>query len=105
METINLGKVAFAYKGDYNPSTTYASKDVVFDGESSYISKSDGNVGNALSNTDFWGYLAKGSSLKYGTTQNRPTYTSIGEQYFDTTLSKPIWYNGSNWVDSTGINV
>ncbi|MGE4284326.1 MAG: hypothetical protein AB7G87_11475 [Clostridia bacterium] len=62
METINLGKVAFAYKGDYNPATTYASKDVVFDGESSYISKSDGNVGNALSDATFWGYLAKGNA-------------------------------------------
>jgi peptidoglycan/xylan/chitin deacetylase (PgdA/CDA1 family) len=40
-----------------------------------------------------------------GTTANRPTYVDIGYNYFDTTLNKPIWYNGTNWVDSTGTTV
>ena len=105
METINLGKVAFAYKGEYGPSVTYASKDVVFSGNSSYISIVDNNVGNALTNPLFWGYLAKGATSGYGTTDNRPSPTTIGEQYFDTTISKPIWHNGTNWVDATGTNV
>ena len=37
-----------------------------------------------------------------GTTQNRPTYSYIGKSYFDTTLNKPIWWNGTKWVDYNG---
>lgn len=37
-----------------------------------------------------------------GTTAARPTTVSTGYMYFDTTLGKPIWHNGTNWVDATG---
>ena len=38
-----------------------------------------------------------------GTTANRPTARLfVGRFYFDTTLGKPIWYDGTNWVDATG---
>lgn len=41
-----------------------------------------------------------------GTTGERPTIPSgsirRGIMYFDTTLGKPIWWNGSGWVDATG---
>jgi len=40
-----------------------------------------------------------------GTTTNRPIGISTGYQYFDTDINKPIWWNGSNWVDSNGANV
>lgn len=40
-----------------------------------------------------------------GTTANRPTGALIGQQYFDTTLGYPIFYNGSNWVNSSGTTV
>lgn len=40
-----------------------------------------------------------------GATTARPTGQAVGYQYFDTTLNKPIWYNGSKWVDSTGKTV
>ena len=40
-----------------------------------------------------------------GATTARPTGQAVGYQYFDTTLNKPIWYNGTNWVDSTGTTV
>lgn len=42
-----------------------------------------------------------------GTTEERPTQNLfIGLQYFDTTLSKPVYYKGSNkWVDATGTEV
>ena len=44
--------------------------------------------------------------LTSGSTANRPSVTELGTPYFDTTLNKPIWYNGSNqWVDATGTNV
>lgn len=37
-------------------------------------------------------------------TAARPDASSVapGSHIFDTTLGKPIWSNGSNWVDSTG---
>lgn len=38
-----------------------------------------------------------------GTTANRPTRLLwVGRTYFDTTLGKPVWYDGSGWVDATG---
>ena len=39
------------------------------------------------------------------TTANRPTPVSVGYQSFDTTLGKPIWFDGENWVDATGATV
>lgn len=37
----------------------------------------------------------------------RPSLSSAdkGTMFFDSTLNKPIWYNGSNWVDATGVIV
>ena len=41
-----------------------------------------------------------------GTTAQRPTVgLYVGFQFFDTTLKKPIWWNGSAWVDATGATV
>lgn len=28
--------------------------------------------------------------------------SSIGDTYFDTTLNKPLWFNGNDWVDALG---
>lgn len=64
METINLGRVAFVYKGDYSALTTYNKMDVVFDGESSFVSQIDNNVGNALVNGLKWKYLSRGNNLE-----------------------------------------
>jgi len=39
----------------------------------------------------------------YGTTTQRPGMsTPSGIAYFDTTLGKPVWFNGTSWVDATG---
>ena len=35
----------------------------------------------------------------------RPATPIIGMCVFDETLKKPIWYNGTNWIDATGITV
>lgn len=43
--------------------------------------------------------------LSTGNTAARPTGISAGYQYFDTSLNKPIWYTGKNWVDATGTTV
>lgn len=46
-----------------------------------------------------------------GATTDRPTETATdykipnGFVYYDTTLSKPIFWNGSGWVDATGTSV
>ena len=37
--------------------------------------------------------------------QNASENIFVGYQYFDTTLSKPIWWNGTAWVDATGATV
>jgi hypothetical protein len=38
-----------------------------------------------------------------GTTANRPARgLYVGKFYFDTTIGKPIWYEGPSWVDATG---
>ena len=47
------------------------------------------------------------AGVSKNTTANRPTLaaTDIGVVYMDTTLDadgKPIWYNGTAWVDATG---
>lgn len=40
-----------------------------------------------------------------GLTSSRPENPQTFEQYFDTTLGYPIWWNGAAWVDSTGVEV
>lgn len=38
-----------------------------------------------------------------GTTANRPTRVLwVGRTYFDTTLNRPIWYTGTNWIRADG---
>jgi hypothetical protein len=38
-----------------------------------------------------------------GTTANRPTERlEVGQYYFDTTINRPIWYNGTNWINAAG---
>lgn len=44
-----------------------------------------------------------------GLSAGRPTNSVIGQFYLDTTLAsgrgKPIWWNGSGWIDATGTYV
>ena len=48
-------------------------------------------------------FLTAISTPQYGITAHRPgDNLQIGQQYFDTTLGYPIWYNGADWVDSSG---
>lgn len=44
-------------------------------------------------------------TLQKGTTAQRPNPSFAGQQYFDTTLGKPIWWNGTSWVDNAGATV
>jgi hypothetical protein len=48
-------------------------------------------------------FLTVISTPQNGTTANRPTQNlQVGQFYFDTTLGYPIWYDGTDWVDSSG---
>ena len=40
-----------------------------------------------------------------GSSADRPTTAVLGQCYFDTDLNKPIWFNGTNWVDYTGATI
>ena len=40
-----------------------------------------------------------------GVTGSRPSSPEVGRFYFDTTIGKPIWYEGADWVDATGSTV
>jgi hypothetical protein len=43
------------------------------------------------------------STPSAGDTASRPsTDLLVGQQYFDTDLGIPIWWNGTDWVDATG---
>jgi len=56
---------------------------------------------NGVSNT---GWVAV-NGIKSGKKSIRPKGIQTGYQYFDTTLNKPIWFNGKVWVDATGKSV
>lgn len=43
--------------------------------------------------------------LNVGDTSQRPSDVDNGFQFFDVTLRKPIWWNGSSWVDASGSTV
>jgi hypothetical protein len=42
------------------------------------------------------------SSTGAGATASRPAGPNVGAQFYDTTLGKPIWWNGTNWLDAAG---
>lgn len=48
---------------------------------------------------DGW-YAVK--SISSGPTENRPTNPEIGDIYFDTTLGKVVYWDGTKWVNASG---
>ena len=40
-----------------------------------------------------------------GSAADRPTPAVLGQCFFDVDLNKPIWFNGTDWVDYTGTTV
>lgn len=39
-----------------------------------------------------------------GPTANRPTSSILGQRFYDTTINKPVYWNGVTWKDSAGSN-
>ena len=76
------------------------------------VTVEDGGVLNLKDSVS--GGLASGKILVSnglsGTTANRPVNGTvyamkIGFQYFDTSIGKPIWWNGTGWIDSSGVTI
>jgi len=44
----------------------------------------------------------KASQVLSGTPNQRPKQPPVGTQYYDTSLKKPIWWDGAHWKDATG---
>ena len=75
---INLGKLAFAWRGAYDGATEYTNKDVVSFGGSSYIMKHDTPAtGVAPDVTTHWDVLAQGAAaVTSGTPAGVVVYTA-----------------------------
>ena len=60
---------------------------------------------NALGTT-FAYYYVETFNIKPSAGTSKPTASlEVGQMFFDTTIGKPIWWNGSKWVDATGASV
>lgn len=79
---IKSGMCASTPPGEY--ATKVNENDIVIDGTAEFCC-----IGKAaiLANT-------------IGSTEQRPNNVQVGFQYFDTTISKPIWWTGSTWIDA-----
>ena len=51
-----------------------------------------------------WEEVLRGRKVST-TTARPPSPVVSNEPFFDTTLGKPIWWNGSAWVDASGVTV
>jgi hypothetical protein len=58
-------------------------------------------TGHVVTNGQDGGTIASAS----GATTGRPASPPTGGMWFDTTLGKPIWWNGTAWKDATGATV
>lgn len=48
-------------------------------------------------------YTQATATPDFGKTTQRPTKNQqTGQQFFDTTLGYPIWWNGTKWVNASG---
>lgn len=45
------------------------------------------------------------SVARSGATGERPQNVLAGFCYFDKTINKPVWWNGSSWTDASGATV
>ena len=61
----------------------------------------DGAVADSVSFSD----VIKTINNASGATANRPSNPYTGFCYFDTTIIRPIWFDGTKWVDNAGVTV
>ncbi|MBP1997049.1 right-handed parallel beta-helix repeat-containing protein [Paenibacillus eucommiae] len=64
--------------------------------------EADGTIRTVLDAAAITHNDKEGTVVSSGSTGARPTGVPVGHFYFDTTLSKPVWWSGANWSDSSG---
>jgi len=74
----------------------YEPGDIRLGNESGYIQI------NKNGSIDFGQNERKNIVLETGVTSDRPNNPVEGQEFFDTDLGQPIWYDGTNWVDADG---
>lgn len=42
------------------------------------------------------------STMNRGTTSERPNNAGVGDRYYDTSLNRPLWFDGTIWRDAMG---
>lgn len=52
--------------------------------------------------TDALSVVNRKFSTLNGTTANRPVGSVTGQYYLDTTIGRPVYWNGSTWIDGAG---
>lgn len=85
--------------------TMYYNKPIILGGGDTYAQ------GSIYYSSTYGIYSGNGSGHEYYqkisnvATVDRPASYKKGAMIFDTTLNKPIWYDGTNWIDATGTQV
>lgn len=107
-----LSKIKF-YNCDFSDTQTTHTQRYGFSSAPANLSGLFFDANCTFENNTTGGYIIDSSfdtlfkgvqTKKYGSTVSRPT-ADIGELYYDSTLGKPIWWNGANWKDSAGTTV
>ena len=74
MATIDVGKLSFTHKGNYDASVAYVLNDVVYYNGSAYIAKTS-TTGNLPTSTAHWNlFVLKGTDTSVLTTQGDVLY-------------------------------
>ena len=101
IESTSVGQGAGSSSADYVTALGYGS--TVTTNHTIYIKAGTSAIKNEVGKHTIVGTSAQYVLPSYAT-GSRPTGTT-GGMVFDTTLGKPIWYDGTNWVDATGTTV
>ena len=105
---INKANIIYVIQYDYDLKE--ASINITENCVLNFIGGAIGNgtiIGNKIKviNLNVDRIVLSGTWFDSGTTSNRPTNVLVGFQYFDTTINKPIFWDGYKWIDATGATV
>ena len=105
----NNGTWKYAFNGESVNSRYGSISDLPENVSNGYIFIDSINHRLLFKDRQYW-RQANGFNGEYniiGSTTDRPILTENdkGFQYFDTTLNKPIWWDGTTWIDSEGNDV
>lgn len=100
-------KIAFSSGGHSMSLGEGSPEGVVDDSPGSLYIQFNGGRGHVLwqrevAGPDSTGWQPVGHPMGY--TSQRPKSPAVGLSYFDRNLGKPIWWNGTDWVDASGVD-